>query len=94
MNEPLPLPSRTAIAFASGENAAAMYDGGFERDGERAEPCLGRCFPDFAALCADDSFEALAAQIYKPMLDWIAAGVEVVPREADASMQGEEPAHV
>ncbi|HZV91727.1 MAG TPA: exodeoxyribonuclease V subunit gamma, partial [Caldimonas sp.] len=94
MEEPLPLPARTAIAFVLGENAELMYDGAFDRDGERSEPCLGRCFPDFAALNADGGFKALAERIYRPMLDWIAARVEVLQREAEAVPRAEEAPHV
>ena len=84
MSEPLPLPSKTALAFLEGGKAETVYDGSFGVGGESAEPCLGRCFADYAALTADGRFATLAERIYRPMLDWIADAVDVVPRASDA----------
>ena len=94
MNGPLPLAARSALACAGGGDAETMYDGNYDREGESADPYLARCFPDFEALCADGRFDALAETIYRPMLDWIAASVRVLPRERDAATNAEEAADV
>ena len=94
MNEPLPLPMRSALAFAGGGNPQEAYEGRFEQEGENAEPCLARCFPTFEALTANGRFEAWAERIYRPMLDWIAASVSVFPHEPAVATPSGEPAHV
>jgi len=70
MNEPLPLPPKTALAQLTGQNPAAQYDGGYQQAGEVQEPCLARMFADYAALSADGRFQTLAQHIYGPLLQW------------------------
>jgi exodeoxyribonuclease V gamma subunit len=94
MDQPLPLPLRTALAFAGGENAASVYEGGFNFEGEREEPCLNRCFPDFETLNAGERFETFAEELYRPMLEWMRDAVEVVPRAQIQTASGEQAVHV
>ena len=94
MNEPLPLPSRSAIALVRGKDARSEYESSRDKRGDDAEPCLQRCFPDFAALAADGRFASLAELVYRPLLDWVDEGVEVVAREPVDPMQAEASAHV
>ena len=70
MNTPLPLPLKTALAQLEEKNASAHYEGGFMQSGEVDEPCLARMFPDFETLTEDGRFEALAQQVYAPLLQW------------------------
>jgi exodeoxyribonuclease V gamma subunit len=94
MDEPLPLPLRSAIAWVRDGKAQEVYEGSFDREGERSEPCLARTFPDFSTLVADGSFETLAQQVYAPMLHWLETAVEVVRREPGAAVSVGDPAHV
>jgi exodeoxyribonuclease V gamma subunit len=67
----LPLPRKTALAHVvEGGDPAATYDGSHGRDGESAEPCLQRLFPDHAALVADGRFAAKAGALYGPLARW------------------------
>ncbi len=71
MGEPLPLPPKTALTWLSDpRKAASEYEGDYMKTGEIEEPCLARMFPDFEALTADGRFEALAKEIYQPLIDW------------------------
>ena len=90
MVSPLPLPLRTALALAGdekSEKAEEAYEGSSFRPefAEVREMCLARCFPDFDALEAvqtpsgESMLHELAAAVYGPMLDWIAAHVSVTP---------------
>lgn len=75
MNAVLPLPPKTALAWLAEKDAASQYDGGYMISGEVKEPCLARMFQDFEALTADGRFEALAQQVYAPLLLWATAHV-------------------
>jgi exodeoxyribonuclease V gamma subunit len=75
MNAALPLPPKTALAWLTQKDAASQYDGGYMISGEVDEPCLARMFPDFEALSADGRFDALAQQVYAPLLLWASAHV-------------------
>jgi exodeoxyribonuclease V gamma subunit len=70
MNTPLPLPLKTALAQLEEKNASAHYEGGYMQSGEVDESCLARMFPDFETLTEDGHFEALAQQVYAPLLQW------------------------
>jgi len=70
MNTPLPLPPKTALAQLANKNPAAQFEGGYMQSGEVEEPCLARMFADFEALSADGRFQALAQQVYTPLLQW------------------------
>ncbi len=75
MNSPLPLPPATALAWLTEKNAASRYEGGHMQRGDVQEYCMVRMFPDYEALTADGRFEALAQQVYRPLLDWVAQHV-------------------
>ncbi|MDO8777992.1 MAG: exodeoxyribonuclease V subunit gamma [Burkholderiaceae bacterium] len=70
MNAALPLPPKTALAWLADRDAASQYEGGYMQTGEVDESCLARMFPDFDALTDDGRFEALAQQVYEPLLLW------------------------
>lgn len=70
MNSPLPLPPKTALAWLADKNPSSQYEGGYMQRGDVEESCMARMFPDYEALTADGSFEVLAQQVYKPLLEW------------------------
>ena len=94
MNEPLPLPARSAVARARGKDARSEYESSRDKRGDDADPCLRRCFPDFDALAADGRFASLAELVYRPLLDWIEHAVEIVAREPIDPMRAEAAGHV
>lgn len=73
MNEPLPLPPKTALAFVADKDARTQYEGGYMSTGEVEETCLARMYPDFETLTGDGRFEELAKSVYAPLLEWVAA---------------------
>jgi len=79
MQEPLPLALRTGLALVTGGDAAAAYEGAFQREGEVAEPCLARTYPDFDALTDDGRFEWLAQSVCGPLAQWAATQVHITP---------------
>ena len=95
MNTPLPLPSRTALAVASGslgrktERPATIYEGSeySEMPGEGTEMCLARLYPDFETLAADGQLEKLAELVYGPLLQWVAHQVQTRPHEDAREME-------
>lgn len=89
MEAPLPLPPKSALAFASGADARAVYEGSNKMEGERREPCMARCFPDHESLTADGRFAQLAEQVYRPMLRWIEAAVAIEAREPAPDIEPE-----
>ena len=79
MEGPLPLALRTGLALVAGGDAAAAYEGGFQREGDVAEPCLARIYPDFDALTDDGRFEWLAQSVCGPLAQWVATQVHATP---------------
>lgn len=79
MEGPLPLALRTGLALVAGGDAAAAYEGGFQREGDVAEPCLARIYPDFDALTDDGRFEWLAQSVCGPLAQWAATQVHATP---------------
>jgi exodeoxyribonuclease V gamma subunit len=77
MNAPLPLPLKTALAFAAQKDAVTTYEGGYLSRAEGVEPCLARMYPDYGALVADGRFEGLAKTAYEPLLEWVNQHVKV-----------------
>lgn len=71
MQLPLPLALNTAVVQVKGNDAAATYDGGYQQQGEGAEPCLARFYPDFEALNDGERFVPLAEQLVVPLLAWV-----------------------
>jgi hypothetical protein len=53
---PLPTACKTALALVQDGDPRAIYDGGFELDGEVADLCLARLWPEYAALEAQAGF--------------------------------------
>ncbi|MFZ4478860.1 MAG: exodeoxyribonuclease V subunit gamma [Rhodoferax sp.] len=70
MNSPLPLPPKTALALLEGKSTLSSYEGGFMQTGEVQEPCLARMFESHESLTADGRFEALARDVYAPLMVW------------------------
>jgi exodeoxyribonuclease V gamma subunit len=82
MTAPLPLPLKTAIAWAqhpadAAKKARTAYEGGFNASAEADEPCLARVYPRFADLLADGRLPTLAAQVHQPLLDWVTHHVTI-----------------
>src|SRR5690606_25974560 len=77
MRQPLPVACRTAFADLGGKDAAAEYDGAWNRDGEARRPALARAYPSFADLSAATTpdgggFTAWRDRLYAPL--WRALG--------------------
>src|SRR5256885_11953861 len=64
-------------------SAQQAYEGGHLVGGEGEDPSWARCYPDFERLSADGRFEALAHAAHAPLLDWVAAQVQVLPYQGD-----------
>jgi exodeoxyribonuclease V gamma subunit len=79
MAGPLPFALRTGLALVTEQNAAAAYDGSYQRDGDVAEPCLARAYPDFDALTDGGRFERLAHSICGPLAAWASTHVQATP---------------
>lgn len=81
-DSPLPLPLKTALAAAAGEDLAraeTAYEGdGFAQAGEADDACWARLYPDFDALTADGRFAPLAEAVHAPLLAWLADQVQVL----------------
>mgnify|MGYP000580160303 CR=1 FL=1 len=86
MNAPLPLPSKTALAFVAEAKPATIYDGGHMNEGEVKDACLARMYPDYDALIEDGRFEDLAQAVYAPLLQW-AQQLSAEPHATQAASQ-------
>ena len=79
LDRPLPVACRTALAQVQGGAAQAAYDGGEHGDigppPESRDPALARLWPDFETLSGDPGWPGVAAQLYGPLVDWIAEHV-------------------
>jgi hypothetical protein len=53
---PLPTACKTALALVQEGDPRATYDGGFDIDGEVADLCLARLWPEYAELEAQAGF--------------------------------------
>jgi len=60
-----------SLALAQGGDPRVVYDGTFEIKGERADLCLARLWPDFAALGAQPDFADCSMALYGPLADWL-----------------------
>ncbi|WP_337159527.1 exodeoxyribonuclease V subunit gamma [Pseudomonas putida] len=76
MNAPLPVAAKTAFAWlaqSDPEKALAAAGRAYEGDGQNTTGecgeslALARQFPDFAALCADETFEGWCETLYRPL---------------------------
>jgi exodeoxyribonuclease V gamma subunit len=83
LDQPLPVACRTALAFLAEGEARETYEGGFEVEGEVADPCLARLWPEFALLRAAGGWPDVARALYGPLVDWIGEGVTVTPHDED-----------
>ena len=91
MAAPLPVAARTALAWAAVPAAAeAVYDGGFDADGEGREPCLARLYSDFAALSEDGQFAAWAEALYAPLQAWASDHASVQRHAADDAAEADD----
>ena len=79
MQSPLPLALRTGLAWVQEGNAAQAYEGGWNSEGENADPCLARIYPDFEALSADGRMDALAHLVCAPLAEWASSQVRATP---------------
>jgi exodeoxyribonuclease V gamma subunit len=72
MREPLPLFCLTSAAYAAGEDARTVWESGWKRSGEDAEPehvlVHGRALT-FDEVLADPRFAALAARVWRGLLE-------------------------
>ncbi|MBY0454432.1 MAG: exodeoxyribonuclease V subunit gamma [Burkholderiaceae bacterium] len=79
MQTPLPLALDTGLAQVQGRDVVAAYEGSYQRDGDVAEPCIARVFPDFETLAEDGRFKQLAESVYRPLAEWVQNYVEAMP---------------
>jgi len=86
MAEPLPVAAKTGLAFSVDPAGAEKAYDGSRFAGENAEASLGRLWPDYESLAADGRFEALALQLYGPVVRWIETAVKVT-RHADTATE-------
>lgn len=80
LDAPLPVACLTSLAWLNDADPRAVYEGGFQIEGEAArEPCLARLWPDFNALAAAPGALEHAQALYAPLLAWIARDIAVSP---------------
>ena len=83
MAAPLPLPLKTCLALLENRRPVDVYEGAFAARGEiDDDPCLGRVYPDYAALSGDARFVELVQRVHQPLLDWVTHQVDVQPHVA------------
>jgi exonuclease V gamma subunit len=80
----MPVPFKTALAFALDENlekARSVYEGSQFNGGggfaDLKDPCWVREFPSFDALVSSPSVPALWTQLYLPLVQWSKNEIEV-----------------
>ncbi|MEC5160576.1 MULTISPECIES: exodeoxyribonuclease V subunit gamma [unclassified Janthinobacterium] len=84
MNHPLPTACKTALALAQDGDPRAVYDGGFDMAGERADLCLARLWPDFAALAAEEAWADCSLELYGPLAAWLDNHITIAAIDAGA----------
>jgi exodeoxyribonuclease V gamma subunit len=84
MNHPLPTACKTALALAQDGDPRAVYDGGFDISGERADLCLARQGPDFAALAAEEAWADCSLELYGPLAAWLDNHITIAAIDAGA----------
>ncbi|MES1265497.1 MAG: exodeoxyribonuclease V subunit gamma, partial [Variovorax sp.] len=89
MGAPLPLASKTALAWLAGANAEQVYEGGMFVSVEVSEACLSRMFPDYEALTADGRFETLAESLFGPLASWARTHVAARLHSAPGAFESE-----
>lgn len=83
MNRPLPTACKTALALVGDGDPRAVYDGGFDANGENHDLCLRRVWPDFSALSAEPDFHDVSRALYGPLADWMEQCITVAQIEAE-----------
>ncbi|MBA5637986.1 exodeoxyribonuclease V subunit gamma [Duganella sp. LX20W] len=83
MHRPLPTACKTALTLMQGSDPRPVYDGGFDVDGENADLCLARLWPDFAALSAEELWADCAQALYGPLAAWLRDHITVEPITPD-----------
>ncbi|MYM34696.1 exodeoxyribonuclease V subunit gamma [Duganella sp. FT94W] len=83
MNRPLPTACKTALALVREGDPRAVYDGGFDANGENHDLCLRRVWPDFAALSAEADFHDVSMALYGPLADWMDQCITVAQIEGE-----------
>jgi exodeoxyribonuclease V gamma subunit len=79
LDHPLAVACKTALAHLAGGDPREAYDGGFETDGEVADPVLSRLWPEFAVLRAAGDWPRTAEALYGPLAAWLSESVSVTP---------------
>ena len=83
MEAPLPLALRTGLALLQdAAKARQAYEGNGQSEGDNADACLARIYPDFDALSADGRLQALAEAVCAPLDQWASMQVVAVPHAA------------
>jgi exodeoxyribonuclease V gamma subunit len=77
LDHPLAVACKTALAHLAGGDPRETYDGGFEIDGEVADPVLSRLWPEFAVLRAAGDWPRTAEALYGPLAAWLNESVSV-----------------
>ena len=82
MTAPLPMPLKTAIAWAqhpadAANKARTVYEGNEHVSAEGDEACLARTYPRFADLLADGRLPTLVAQVHAPLTEWAKSHVTI-----------------
>jgi len=85
LDAPLAVACKTALAQLADGDPRAVYDGGFEIDGEAIDPCLARLWPTFNALVAAGDWQATVEAAYGPLAQWMTHFVVATPLEGDAA---------
>ena len=81
LDAPLAVACKTALAQLTDGDPRAVYDGGFEIDGEVADACLARLWPTFAALVAGGEWQATVDGTYGPLAQWMEHYINATPLE-------------
>ncbi|MDQ2819576.1 MAG: exodeoxyribonuclease V subunit gamma [Pseudomonadota bacterium] len=84
LDAPLALACKTALAALTDGDARAVYDGGFDIDGEVADACLARLWPRFAQLSAGADWPAIVEAVYGPLAQWMAHHITATPHAGGA----------
>ncbi|WP_332876985.1 exodeoxyribonuclease V subunit gamma [Massilia sp. S19_KUP03_FR1] len=84
LDAPLAVACKTALAQLAQGDPRTVYDGGYEIDGEVADPCLARLWPTFAALVGAGNWDATVEASYGPLAQWMAHFVVATPLEEAA----------
>jgi exodeoxyribonuclease V gamma subunit len=82
MNRPLPVACKTALALLQEGDPRATYDGVMQIEGESADLCLARLWPDFGSLASEPEWPDCAEALYGPLVVWLKQYITVDAIEA------------